>query len=188
MVDPTADEFTLVPSQYDTWCERFRAERDRVRAVLEGRSFARHVERIDHVGSTAVPGLAAKDIVDLDVVVADDTVAEVSRALEAKLGGDRYENTDSWHPLLRRHDGQRYSDHVFAASDDGWRVSVVTREVLRTHPALREEYEELKRDLAADHDDLYDYSTGKIAFVERVLAAARTDDGLSLDVEIPDAS
>lgn len=185
MVDPAADELALVPSQYDTWREHFRAERDRIRTVLAGQSLARHVERIEHVGSTAIPDLAAKDIVDLDVVVADDAVAEVSQALESDLGGDRHENTDGWHPLFRRHDGQRFNDHVFAASDDGWRISVVTREVLCARPALRDEYEELKRELTADHDDLFEYSTGKTAFVERVLAVARTDDSIDIDVSVP---
>lgn len=188
MVDATDDALELVPSRYDAWRDRFRAERERIRTGLEARSLDDRVERIEHVGSTAVPDLAAKDVVDLDVVVADGAVTDVSRALVAALGGDRAENADSWHPVFRRHDGQRFNDHVFAVSDDGWKISVVTREVLRARPDLREEYEALKRDLAAEHDDLYGYSTGKTAFVERVLDVARTDEDLDIDVEIPDPS
>lgn len=186
MVDATDDALELVPSRYDAWRERFRAERERIRTALDARSLDGRVERIEHVGSTAVPEIAAKDVVDLDIVVEDGAVSDVSRALVAELGGDRAENTDSWHPVFRRHDGQRFNDHVFAVSDDGWKTSVVTREVLRARPDLRGEYEGLKRELAAEHDDLYGYSTGKTDFVGRVLDVARADDDLALDVEIPD--
>lgn len=141
-------------------------------------------ERIEHVGSTAVPNLAAKDIVDLDVVVADDAVAEVSRALADELGGTRVENSGEWHPVFREHDGQRFNDHVFAASSDGWTVSVVTRDVLAARPDRRGEYERLKRDLAAEYDDLVAYSEGKSAFVERLLEVARADDGIA-DYPVP---
>lgn len=185
MVKPQDDSLELVASRYETWRDRFEDERDRIADALAADSLDARVGRIEHVGSTSVPDLPAKDVVDLDVVVADDAVADVSRTLEVELGGDRYENTDGWHPLFRSADGQRFNDHVFAASDDGWKVSVVTREVLRTRPDLRAEYERLKRELAAEHDDLVAYSEGKTAFVERVLDAARTDDELTFDFAVP---
>lgn len=185
MVSVRDDPLELVPSCREAWRNRFREERDRVRDVLQRRSLEARVNRIEHVGSTAVPDLAAKDIVDLDVVVADDAVAVVSRALVEDLGGDRVENGDHWHPVFREVGGQRFNDHVFAASSDGWKVSVVTRDVLRTHPVLRAEYEALKRDLAAEHDDLTDYSVGKSEFVARLLDHARVDDGLTFEFTVP---
>ncbi|WP_339104275.1 GrpB family protein [Haloterrigena salinisoli] len=185
MVNPNEDPIELVPSRRDAWRDRFRAERDRVSDTLREASLEHAVERIEHVGSTAVPDLAAKDIVDLDIVVADDAVRDVSRTLESELGGDRTENGDRWHPVFRREDGQRFNDHVFAASADGWRVSVVTRDVLAARSDLRAEYEALKRNLAADHDDLFAYSTGKTAFVEWLLEVARTDDELAFAFAVP---
>lgn len=160
MVDANDDPIELV-SPNDAWRERFAAERERVCDALSTRGLDGDVERIEHVGSTAVPDLAAKDVVDLDVVVDDDAVDEVSRAIVAELGGDRVENSDRWHPVFRRHDGQRFNDHVFAASSDGWRISVITREVLVA------------------------YSEGKTAFVERLLDVARVDDDLQFDVAVP---
>lgn len=185
MVDVGDDPLELVPSRHGTWCDQFREERERVRAALRRRGLEDRVERIEHVGSTAVPDLAAKDVVDLDVVVANDSVADISWALVEELGGDRAENGDGWHPVFRAKAGQRFNDHVFAASSDGWKVSVVTRDVLAAHSALRAEYEALKRELAAEHDDLTDYSVGKSEFVARLLDRARADADLAFAFTVP---
>lgn len=186
MVDVHDDPLELVSSRYDAWRAAYGAERSRVLDALRERGLADRVERIEHVGSTAVPNLAAKDVVDLDVVVDGDAVGEVAAAVEGELGGTRAVNGDDWQPVFREHDGQRFNDHVFAAASDGWRVSVVTRDVLRERPALREAYERLKRDLASEHDDLEAYSRGKTAFVERLLAAARDGDDLAFGFDVPD--
>lgn len=185
MVDPNDDPIRLVDPRNEAWREAFEAERDRVRDALVAHDLDDRVERIEHVGSTAVPDLAAKDVVDLDVVVEDDAVGAVSNALEAELGGTRLENDDGWHPLFRAHDGQRFNDHVFGASSEKWRISVVTRDVLRYHPDLRAEYADLKRELAAAHDDLTGYSVGKSAFIDRVVRVARTEDAPTFAFDLP---
>lgn len=186
VVDPNDDPIELVDSRHREWRDRFDAERDRVRDVLADRGLLARVHRIEHVGSTAVPGLAAKDVVDLDVVVADDAVADVSRAIEAALGGTRLENTDEWHPVFREHEGQRFNVHVFGLASPKWRISVATRDVLRARPALRAEYERVKRDLAADHDDLTAYSRGKSDLVVRLLRVAREADDLTFRFDVPE--
>jgi len=185
VVDPNEDDLELVDSRYGVWRERYREERDRIRTALDARGLGDRLERIEHVGSTAVPGLAAKDIVDVDVVVADGAVAAVADALATELDGDRFENSDGWNPVFRMEGGQRFNDHVFEAGAEGWRVSVATREVLRAHADFRREYEALKRELAAEHDDLVAYSEGKTAFVERVLERARADSDLEFGFELP---
>lgn len=186
MVDVHEDPIELVPSRYETWRERYRAERDRVRAALAEHDLRDAVVRIEHVGSTSVPDLAAKDIVDLDVVVEDGAVDAASAALVDELGGDRAENGDEWHPVFRETGGQRFNDHVFAASADGWKVSVATRAVLRADPGLRAEYEALKRDLASETDDLETYSRSKSAFVGRLLDRARDDDAIEVAFDVPE--
>ena len=186
MVDMHEDPIEVVPSRHRVWRSLFAAERDRVESTLADAGLADRVRRIEHVGSTAVPGLAAKDVVDLDVVVEDGSVPEVATAIASGLGGTRYENSSTWQPVARRHDGQRFNVHAFAASDDGWKVSVATAAALRERPALREEYERLKREAAAGTDDLGEYSTAKTAFVERLLEAAREDASLSFGFEVPE--
>ena len=185
MVDPRDEPLELVASRYDVWRERFLAERERIRDELRSRDLVDQCRRIEHVGSTAVPGLAAKDIVDVDVVVDDDVVASVADALVDGLGGTRFVNAAEWHPIHREHDGHRFNVHVFAHSSDLWRRSFVTREVLRVDSDLRDEYERLKRRLVAEHDDLESYSEAKDDFVARALVVAREDDDLTLDVDVP---
>lgn len=185
MVSVDDDPIELVPSQYEAWREQFRAERERIRTVLSDQLLEHHLQRIEHVGSTAIPELPAKDIVDLDIVVADGAVADVSRTLERELGGSRVENSKGWQPVFRRHNGQRFNDHVFGESDDGWKVSVVTRDPLRGHPELRSEYERLKRELTDEHDDLAAYSRGKTRFIERVLDVAKKDENLEYAFSVP---
>ena len=185
MVNPHDDPIELTPSQCEIWRERFANERDRIDDVLATNGLDKYVECIEHVGSTAVPGLAAKNIVDIDILVKDSAVADVSQTLETELGGTRLENTDGWHPIFRIHDGHRFNNHVFAASNDKWRVSVVTCDVLRERTELRREYEQLKRELACENDDLTTYSRGKTAFIERVLRVGREDDGLEFDFTVP---
>lgn len=185
MVDPHDDPIELVASRYEYWREQFAAERGRIRDVLESRDLLGALERVEHVGSTAVPGLAAKDVVDLDVVVADAAVASVATAITADLGGDRSENAPTWHPVFRRARGQRFNDHVFGVSDDGWRVSVASRDVLRARPDLRDEYERRKREAAAGTEDLGAYSRQKTPIVEELLAAAREAEDLHFEFEIP---
>lgn len=173
MVSPHEDPIELVESRHEAWRAAFERERERVQSVLDRHGLGTERHRIEHVGSTAVPGLAAKDIVDLDIVVADDSVGAVSRALAEELGGTRYENSDAWQPVFREHGGQRFNDHVFARSDDGWKVSVATAAALRARPDLRAEYEQHKRTTAEETDDLGRYSSAKSDIVGRLLAAAR---------------
>lgn len=176
MVDLHDDPIELVDSRHERWVERYEAERGRVHDALAAAGLTDSVVRVEHVGSTAVPELAAKDIVDLDVVVADGTVREAATAILDRLGGTRYDNHDGWNVVTRQHDGQRFNVHVFAESDDGWKVSVATRDVLRERDDLRAEYEQVKRRLADETDELGNYSRGKSAVVEELLAAARNGD------------
>lgn len=185
MVSPHDDPITLVSSRHDEWRREFERERERIVNVLEQTGLDGEVRRVDHVGSTAVPDLPAKDIVDLDIVVEDEAVSEVSRVVATDLGGTRHENTPGWHPVFREADGQRFNDHVFGVSDSGWKVSVVTAEVLRERPDLRQEYAELKREQASETDDLETYSKAKTAFVKRLLDAARNQPDLEFGFETP---
>ena len=186
MVSPHTDPLELVAPRHGEWREQFEHERERVVTTLESWGLAEQLVRIEHVGSTAVPDLPAKDIVDLDIVVADGAVGAVSTALLTDLGGTRHQNSREWHPLFRVADGQRFNDHVFAASSDGWRVSVATVAALRERPALREEYTAVKQRAARETDDLERYSRAKSEVIGRILDAARDlDDGL--DIAVPES-
>ena len=184
MVNPNDDPIELVASKYEEWRVQFGQERDRFETLFDRLDVQDRIHRIEHVGSTAVPGLAAKDIVDVDIVVTDDAVPRIASAIESELGGTRHENSDGWHPVFRFEKGQRFNDHVFGASDPGWRVSVATTAVLRERPALRQSYERLKRHEASETDDLVAYSQAKSTYVSKLLEEAKELDD-EFEFEIP---
>lgn len=153
------------------WPQRFERERERVAAALGG-----GVERIEHVGSTAVPGLAAKPVVDLDAVLR--RIDDWERCVEP-LAAAGYEH---WRPgdfgdrrFFRRYeDGVRVA-HLSLVGPESLvlREHLALRDLLRGSPELARRYAELKRGLAAAHgDDRIAYTEAKTAFV---LAALRPE-------------
>lgn len=161
---------------YDpVWPERYEAAADRVADALGDR-----LERTEHIGSTAVPGLAAKPVVDLRAMVEPD--ADLSACVDAIEGATAFEYVDDmrhWKLLRRLGEDDRvkaYNLHLTHVDGEEWRKNVRFRDYLREHPEAREEYAELKREAAAAHpDDVEAYTEAKTAFVERCLAAARSD-------------
>lgn len=130
---------------------------------------------VEHIGSTAIPGLAAKPIIDLMLGVADlDATIEPIEALG-------YFHDQSWDAILanRRYFWRGASDnhthHLHVVPFDGpfWRKHLLFRDRLRAEPSLAAEYETLKRELAARFTHDRDaYTDGKAAFIERVIAGA----------------
>lgn len=76
MVDIHDHALEVVDSRHETWRSTYEADRDRLAAAFAAADCASAVDAIYHVGSTAVPDLPAKDIVDIDVVIADDITFE----------------------------------------------------------------------------------------------------------------
>jgi GrpB-like predicted nucleotidyltransferase (UPF0157 family) len=141
---------------------------------------------IEHVGSTAVPGLPAKPVIDIDVVLRRDAdVAEAVRRL-ARVGyrhegdvGIPGREAFAWPPCDQRH-------HVYVVVVDNaaHAAHLLFRDYLRAHPGTAREYGELKRRLADAHAaDRAAYTEGKTRFVERVLAAATSGADLSRTIE-----
>ncbi len=150
------------------WPARFRRERDRVRAALGDLALG-----IEHIGSTSVPGLAAKPIVDLLVTVADpgDEAATVG-PLEA--AGYRLRVREPGHRMLRT---PERDVHVHIWGDRDPEVLRLLRfcDQLRRSPTDRDAYERLKRRLAArDWADMNEYADAKGALIEAILGRADT--------------
>ncbi len=163
----------VVLVDYDpTWPQRFERLAARASAALHPISC-----RVEHVGSTSVPGLPAKPVIDLDVVVA---AADVLAAIE-RLGGIGYLHKGNgglpgreaflWPQGEPRH-------HLYLCTPDtpAFRDHVLFRDYLRAHPEALREYAALKRALAARHAAERDaYQAGKAEFIDAVMErAART--------------
>jgi GrpB-like predicted nucleotidyltransferase (UPF0157 family) len=145
------------------WPARFEAERAVIAQALGDRAL-----RIEHVGSTAVPGLAAKPIVDVMVVVADP---DDEAALVAPLEGAGYELRvrEPGHRMFRRPDRSVHV-HLWAQDDPEVGRMLAFRDRLRADPAARDEYEQLKRRLAErDWEDVNHYANAKGPLVEDIL-------------------
>ena len=127
------------------------------------------------LGSTAVPGLVSKPVVDLDVVVAFaadvpgaiERLAALGYAHEGDLGVPERE-AFRWPPGDARH-----HLYIVVSGSAAHRDHIVFRDYLIAHPDQARAYAELKQELARAHKDDRDaYSEGKRAFVERILDQA----------------
>ncbi len=150
---------------YDAaWAEAFREEAARLAAVFGAEAVAIH-----HIGSTAVPGLCAKPIIDIlvevRVLAAVDALNEALRARgydprgEHGLPGRRY--------FVKRRGGVRtHHVHVFAAGSPDVARHLAFCAYLRVHPEEAQAYGALKRRLAREHpEDIESYVQGKGTFV-----------------------
>lgn len=157
---------------YDAeWGHRFEEERALLEHVL-----APWLEGgIHHVGSTAVPGLAAKPYVDM---IAGVRELDEAGAAYAPLETQGYVHTPH-RPGIAHHFSKPSADlaelthglHLTEPGSDLWRERLVFRDALRGDPALAAEYAALKLRLAQQHPhDAGAYTHGKRSFVARVLA------------------
>ncbi len=164
------------------WQERGEQER----RLLETALAPWLVLSVEHVGSTAVPGLAAKPILDLQAAVADLRCApNIAVALSAA----------SWHLVPVDLDGRPWRRffvkvrhgcrvahlHVLPRDSPRWVQQLAFRDALRADPALVERYAALKRDLAVRHgNDREAYTAAKATFVHAVIANEKGGTGADI--------
>jgi GrpB-like predicted nucleotidyltransferase (UPF0157 family) len=152
------------------WPQLFEREAARIRSIIGDRAL-----RIEHVGSTSVPGLAAKPIIDMVLVVADSTdERSYVTPLEAAGYVLRIREPD-WHEhrLLKGPD-VNINLHVFSAGCPEINRMLVLRDWLRRNDADRQIYERTKRELAQRQwKYVQNYADAKTAVVEEILARAQ---------------
>lgn len=166
--DGRSRAFAIVPHD-PIWSSRFEAESERLQSA-----FGDQIVRVEHVGSTSVPGLGAKPVVDIQVsvrsMVPRATYMEPLVKLGYRWGLDPW--TDEHEFFSRDEDGQRAFHVHVCGQDSQWeRRHLAFRDWLRTHPEDAAAYERLKRDLAERHRrDTYTYADAKTAFIREVEA------------------
>jgi GrpB-like predicted nucleotidyltransferase (UPF0157 family) len=155
------------------WVVRFEQER-----VLLERMLAPWLSGgVHHIGSTSVPGLAAKPILDMMAGVSDLVAARPAIAVLKGHGWVHAPHRPEayWFYRARTSVGHEHTHHLHLTQPGSalWRERLAFRDALRTDPALREEYQALKLHLAQRHgDDGNGYTADKRAFVARALAPA----------------
>lgn len=162
------------------WPAEFRAIAAQLRQGLGDLAL-----RIDHIGSTSVPGLAAKDVIDIQITVAalDNPVLSAMQALGYSLpegiwrdhapAGANWAESDCEKWYFNPPDGQRRTNtHVRVQGRANQRYALLFRDYLRAHPATTEAYAELKRRLAQYLADPQDYPEVKDPAVDLIYLAA----------------
>lgn len=162
---------------YDpSWPTRFAVLATEYRRAFERAGV--EVIAIEHVGSTAVPGLAAKPVVDCDIVVAADQVA---RASEVLIGLD-------FRPVGELGIPHRWAfvepprlagtnTYIVVDGSLALRNHLGLRDVLRADAGLRDRYGAVKRVVGAHADSIEAYGQGKNAVIQEILTAAGLSEG-----------
>jgi len=152
------------------WPQRFAQLGGEVRRALGDIAL-----RIDHIGSTAVPGLAAKPVIDMQISV---TSFEPLEAFKEPLEGLGYvyraNNTERTKRYFREPLGSpRTHIHVREAGSFSEQFALLFRDYLRAHPADAAEYAALKRHLARLRgDDRRAYTEAKVPFTWEIMCRA----------------
>jgi dephospho-CoA kinase len=136
--------------------------------------------RVDHVGSTAVPGLPARDVIDIQVGVGSMAEADAVADRLAEAGFPRYPgqwwdnprfptDADRWEKRLHgsADPGRPVNLHVRVVGSPGWRYALLMRDHLRADPEQRSAYLRLKQRLVATSPDVDAYAAGKEPWFDR---------------------
>jgi GrpB-like predicted nucleotidyltransferase (UPF0157 family) len=170
VVEPKQLEGKIEIREYDPeWPRLYVREAARIRTILGDR-----VQRLEHAGSTSVPGLPAKPIIDI-VLEVQDSSDEAAYVPDLEDGG--YVLTirePEWfeHRVFKGPD-TNVNLHVFSAGCDETDRMVLFRDWLREHRADRDHYAAAKRELAArDWKYVQQYADAKTAVVGEIMARA----------------
>jgi GrpB-like predicted nucleotidyltransferase (UPF0157 family) len=152
------------------WRVYFEREKASLQVVLGSK-----VLDIQHIGSTSIPGMLAKPIIDIAIAVSDFDEAKALIPMVESLG---YEYKGEF-GIPHRHyfvkgDPRLFHIHLSEITSIEWQNTILFRDYIRQHLDLAEEYAQLKQQLAQQYpQDREAYLNGKTAFVEKVLQLAR---------------
>lgn len=157
--------------QYNpTWPSHFEQINSELEAYLQGVPYL----SIEHVGSTSVAGLAAKPIIDTDIIVARE---HVQSAIDALVNNGKFDYLGEL-GIADRHcvkdPNQSIPRNIYVCVDGvaQTRNHLGLRNTLRANPELRDEYARVKLDLAAKNTNIIDYIEAKGAVIQKILKAS----------------
>lgn len=163
----------IIVNQYsEEWPELFRIERERVQEIIPDLE-------IEHIGSTAVPGLKAKLVIDMMGAVPSLEGALALIEPLAQLGYVYAPELEAQTPdrrFFQRRMPEKPWYHLSLAerTSEYWIDHILFRDYLRTHPEEVAAYEKLKEDLVQKHVDDFDaYNAGKSGFIMEIVGKAK---------------
>jgi len=167
----------LVPHN-PKWVKLFEEEKQ-----LLKKTFGDTILAIEHIGSTAIPSISAKPIIDINVGVESLDIALRMKEKFEKLGYEhrpfvpgKAKDNLKWRELyVKGLEAKRtHHVHVTILGNNYWKNSLLFRDFLRKNSAQAKLYTELKDGLAKKHvDDRAKYTESKMQFIDKILAMAR---------------
>jgi GrpB-like predicted nucleotidyltransferase (UPF0157 family) len=171
----------IIISDYDPiWVALFEIEKSRLETSL-----ASYAPAIEHIGSTSVPGLAAKPVIDIMVGIANEEDLDALIIPVETLDFEyvkQYEDVMPYRRYFRRDTGGIRSHHIHAvvSTHEFWTTHLAFRNHLRSNSADTSAYEALKRRLAVEYRfDPKGYTDAKAEFIQKIIV--RTMAGASID-------
>lgn len=174
--------FVEVQKYNPKWQEEFNKEKDNLEKI-----FGDVAKSIEHVGSTSVPGLSAKPIIDIAVGV--DSLEDIDQVREKILKFPHYsikEDNADGEILMRRGVPVKPGDdkpdyithfiHILEIDSRKYKETIMFRDYLRAHDGAMKKYEKLKQNLAQKHaNDRKAYLYGKDEFIQSILSKCKID-------------
>ena len=152
------------------WATEFEREKARILEVCGDKVVA-----VEHIGSTSVPGLAAKPIIDIAVGI--KRLKDAKKLLPAlqKLDYHFYKDFQRQRLFVAKGPDEKRTHylHVMRYNGAKWKTNQLFRNYLQTHPEAMQQYATLKQKLAKAHpDDRQAYADGKAAFIKSIIVTA----------------
>jgi GrpB-like predicted nucleotidyltransferase (UPF0157 family) len=156
-------------SDYDpSWAERFEEEKGKIAGIFDGQAVG-----IEHIGSTAVPDLCAKPIVDVLVGLRELELSDAQISAMQELGYEYLGEYGLPGRLFFKKHPRTHHVHVVEYGGLHWERQLTFRDALRTDVEERRRYDEFKRRLAAEGHTRETYTELKTPFIREVEARAR---------------
>ncbi len=163
------DVLTVELREYDpTWADWFEAERQLLAPVFGDRAVA-----IEHIGSTSVPGLSAKPIVDVLVGLRELALSEEEIETIRALGYEYMGEHGLPGRLFFRKEPRTHHVHVVEHGGEHWERQLLFRDTLRSDAEERQRYDAFKRRLAAEGHPREAYTELKTPLIREIEARAR---------------
>ncbi len=182
MLDAHHDNDQVVIVEYDPrWPAAFAEEKTAVCAALKGM-----LTDIQHIGSTAIPGLRAKPVIDLLVMVSRfSPILEYAQRLEPLGYTHSYQPLEPVRIFFRKGAPRTHHLHIVEDRSDECRRLLLFRDHLLRHPETAVAYEALKRDLAERFAlDRPRYTKSKTEFIQSIIALATAETRASATDEL----
>ena len=164
----------IIPYQ-ESWKQKFEEEKNKLKEI-----FGDYVISIEHIGSTSIPGLSSKPIIDIAVLInhIDDAESFINDLKEIDYTHDTGGVSTERH-FFRKYGKENFHLSICYKNQGGfWARQVLFRDYLRNNPDMRDEYDKLKKSLLQQDPLGSDaYISGKTDFVYKVLRLADWKEG-----------